>query len=145
MYFCRCSEVGGFWITIYIMVYFFRNQRCRQKLSLLNVLILWQWERRASDVCYLRVWKQLSYLYDICCKFNCRLLSLVLWKCLVNTNKDASLKFRLQEERMLDNAIQRYWKLVVERLYHSVPYLGGYWQLKWTGMPSGGIKWSWRE
>ena len=42
------------------------------------------------------------------------------------TNKNASLKFRLQVARMLDNAIQHYWKLVVERLYHIVPWLGGY-------------------
>ena len=26
---------------------------------------------------------------------------------------------------MLDNAIQHYWKLVVEGLYHIVPWLGG--------------------
>ena len=26
---------------------------------------------------------------------------------------------------MLDNAIQHYWTLVVERLYHNVPWLGG--------------------
>ena len=46
-------------------------------------------------------------------------------KCLANTNKDALLKLRLQEARMLDSAIQHYWKLVVERLYHIVPWLGG--------------------
>ena len=38
-------------------------------------------------------------------------------------NEDASLKFRLQETRMLDNVIQRSWKLAVERLYHIVPWL----------------------
>ena len=26
---------------------------------------------------------------------------------------------------MLDNAIQHYWKLIVERLYRIVPWLGG--------------------
>ncbi|PSN41950.1 hypothetical protein C0J52_06442 [Blattella germanica] len=26
---------------------------------------------------------------------------------------------------MLDNVIQNYWKLVVKRLYHIVPWLGG--------------------
>ena len=40
-------------------------------------------------------------------------------------NKDASLKFRLEEARMLDNAIQHYWKFVVERLYHIILYLDG--------------------
>ena len=38
-------------------------------------------------------------------------------------NKDISLKFRLQEARMFDNAIQRYWKLVVETLYHILLWL----------------------
>ena len=27
---------------------------------------------------------------------------------------------------MFDNAIQHYWKLVVERLYHIVPWFGGH-------------------
>ena len=35
-------------------------------------------------------------------------LSLVLQKCLVNMNIDASLKFRLQDARMLGNDIQHY-------------------------------------
>ena len=42
-----------------------------------------------------------------------------------NTNKDASLKFRLQEARMFDNAMQHYWKLLVERFYYIVSWLGG--------------------
>ena len=48
----------------------------------------------------------------------------MLQKCLVNTNKDASLKFRLQETRTLVNDIQHYRKLVVERLSDIVPWLG---------------------
>ena len=47
-------------------------------------------------------------------------------KILVNTNKDASLKFRLQEARIINTALQQYWKLVVERLYHIIPWLGGH-------------------
>ena len=39
--------------------------------------------------------------------------------------QDASLIFRLQDARMLDNAMQTYRKLVVERLYHIVPWLAG--------------------
>ena len=39
--------------------------------------------------------------------------------------KNASLNFRCEETRILDNAIQHYWKLVVERLYHIEPWLGG--------------------
>ena len=35
------------------------------------------------------------------------------------------IKFILQGARMLNNAIQHYWKLVLERLYYIVPWLGG--------------------
>ena len=40
-------------------------------------------------------------------------------------NKDASLKFRLQEARMLENGIQHYWELMAEIFHHIVPWLGG--------------------
>ncbi|KAJ4426769.1 hypothetical protein ANN_26568 [Periplaneta americana] len=36
-----------------------------------------------------------------------------------------SKTFSKEEARMLGNAIQHYWKLVVERLHHIVPWLGG--------------------
>ena len=42
------------------------------------------------------------------------------------TNKDALLESRLQETRKLDNAMQHYWKLVLERLYHIIPLLDEY-------------------
>ena len=43
-----------------------------------------------------------------------RIFTYVTWRAahVVNTNKDISLKFRLQESRMLDNAIQHYWRLM---------------------------------
>ena len=39
--------------------------------------------------------------------------------------QDVSLKFRLQEARMLNNSIQYYWKIVVERLYYIIQWLEG--------------------